>query len=279
MPKHDLIATTDTAEIEALMARLDAGQLRDGDTHTLHQLLRTFLSLIHLLQRKNASMARLKRLLFGPRSDQRAAAVTKPELESVEEPTTDEGETRVEQSPSADTTPPQTTNSTPTPQRPGHGRLAAEAYTGARVEHCVDPQLTAGAPCPDTACTGRLYDTKKPAILIRLEGQPIVGATRYEQEVLRCSCCQTRFTAPLPSGVPPDMYSASADVAVVMAKYAGGIPAYRLARLQESCGIPLPESVQFGNASESRMRHCQSFLSWRRWPPVARSSMPMTHRQ
>src|SRR3712207_6182544 len=30
-----------------------------------------------------------------------------------------------------------------------------------------------------------------------------------------------------------------------MAKYAGGIPAYRLARLQESCGIPLPESVQF----------------------------------
>ena len=95
MPTHDLIATTDTAEIEALMARLDAGQLRDGDTLTLHRLLRTFLSLIHLLQRKNASIARLKRLLFGPRSDQRAAAVTKPQPEAAQEPTTDEAETRV----------------------------------------------------------------------------------------------------------------------------------------------------------------------------------------
>lgn len=99
--------------------------------------------------------------------------------------------------------------------------------------------------CPDAACRGRLYDTKQPAILIRLEGQPVVGATRFEQQVLRCSSCQTRFTAPLPDGVPPEKYAPSADVAVVMAKYAGGIPAYRLARLQESCGIPLPESVQF----------------------------------
>jgi hypothetical protein len=31
---------------------------------------------------------------------------------------------------------------------------------------------------------GRLYDTKQPAIFIRLTGQPLVGATRYEQEVL-----------------------------------------------------------------------------------------------
>ncbi|MDQ3755480.1 MAG: hypothetical protein M3371_12220, partial [Acidobacteriota bacterium] len=190
-------------------------------------------------------MARLKRLLFGPRSDQRAAAVTKPELALAEEPTTDEGHTRVEQTPSADTSPQPTTSSTPKPKRPGHERLAAAAYTGARVEQCIDPQLKAGTACPDAVCRGRLYDTKTPAVLIRLEGQPIVGATRYEQEVLRCSCCQTRFTAPLPDGVKPEKYDATADVAVVMAKYAGGIPGYRLARLHESCGIPLPESIQF----------------------------------
>ena len=171
MPKHDLIATTDTAEIESLMIRLEASQLRDGDTHTLHRLLRTFLSLIDLLQRKNSSMARLKRLLFGPRSDQRAATVTKPELALAQEPTTDEGHPRVEPTPAADTATPQTTISTPKPKRPGHGRLAASAYTGARVEHCVDPQLKAGAACPDTVCRGRLYDTKTPAVLIRLEGQ------------------------------------------------------------------------------------------------------------
>ncbi|MCW5969205.1 MAG: hypothetical protein KIT57_11890 [Blastocatellales bacterium] len=29
------------------------------------------------------------------------------------------------------------------------------------------------------------------AILIQLTGQPIVGATKYEREVLRCSACQS----------------------------------------------------------------------------------------
>lgn len=122
MPTPDLIATTDTAEIEALMARLAAGQLHDGDTHTLHRLLRTFLSLIHLLQRKNASLARLRRLLFGPRSEKRAAAKSKSEIASPEEPTTDEAETRGEPIPSAGTTPQPTSCSTSTPKRPGHGR-------------------------------------------------------------------------------------------------------------------------------------------------------------
>src|SRR5688572_33502737 len=32
---------------------------------------------------------------------------------------------------------------------------------------------------------GKLYDTKHPAIFIRLTGQPLVGATQYKQEVLR----------------------------------------------------------------------------------------------
>ena len=54
MPKHDDIPTTDTSEIEALIARLDTGQLREGDAQTLGRLLRTFLSLVHLLQRKYA---------------------------------------------------------------------------------------------------------------------------------------------------------------------------------------------------------------------------------
>ncbi len=249
MPQHDDIATTDTSEIEALMARLEAGQLREGDTQTLHRLLRTFLSLIHLLQCKNSSIARLKRLLFGSRSDKRTdaatAVVTKPELASAEEPTTHEGETRVEQTPASDITPLPTTSSTSKLKRAGHGRLPAAAYTGARVEQCIDPKLKAGDTCPDAVCTGRLYDTKTPAVLIRLTGQPIVGATRYEQEVLRCSSCQTRFTAPLPSGVPPEKYDATADVAIALAKYQAGLPFHRLARVQDSFGVPLPESVQF----------------------------------
>src|SRR5262245_29727982 len=54
-----------------LITRIERGQLRDEDTQLLARLLRLLLRLITLLQQKNASLSRLKRLLFGPRSDKR----------------------------------------------------------------------------------------------------------------------------------------------------------------------------------------------------------------
>jgi hypothetical protein len=70
--------STDSAEIEALITRLERGQLRDGDAQLLARLLRLLLRLITLLQHKNASLSRLKRLLFGPRSDKRREANSSP---------------------------------------------------------------------------------------------------------------------------------------------------------------------------------------------------------
>jgi hypothetical protein len=64
--------------------------------------------------------------------------------------------------------------------------MGAESYTGARVVRCLDTELKPGAGCPYDGCRGKLYDTKQPAIFIRLTGQPLVGATRYEQEVFNC---------------------------------------------------------------------------------------------
>ena len=66
VPDHN---STDSAEIEALITRLERGQLRDEDARSPARLLRLLLHLITLLQQKNASLSRLKRLLFGPRSD------------------------------------------------------------------------------------------------------------------------------------------------------------------------------------------------------------------
>src|SRR5262249_61121047 len=42
-----------------------------------------------------------------------------------------------------------------------------------------------------------------------------------------------------------EKFDETADVAIALYKYAGGIPFYRQARMQESYGVPLPESVQF----------------------------------
>ena len=139
------------------------------------------------------------------------------------------------------TIPDQTNRTDSDTQRRGHGRKTASAYPGARRVRCADPTRPAGDRCP---CGGRLYDTHLPALFLRFTGQPLVGATHYEQQVLRCSSCRQRFTAPLPADVPAEKYDGNADVAMVPAKYAAGLPFHRPARLQQSFGAPLPESVQ-----------------------------------
>jgi hypothetical protein len=48
--------------------------------------------------------------------------------------------------------------------------MRAEAYTGARVARCRDTELKPGAYCPHDGRRGKLYNTKQPAIFIRLTG-------------------------------------------------------------------------------------------------------------
>ena len=131
------------------------------------------------------------------------------------------------------------------PKRPGHGRRSASDYSGAERVRCHDTLRQPGDRC---ACGGRLYQTSTPALFLRFTGQPLVGATCYEQTVLRCSACQQRFPAPLPEGVSAEKYDATADAAIVMAKYAAGLPFYRLAQMQKAFGVPLSPSVQWERA-------------------------------
>jgi len=68
--------------------------------------------------------------------------------------------------------------------------------------------------------------------------------------VLRCSACQERYVASLPEGVSENRYETSADVAIVLAKYGAKLPCYRLAQMQESCGVPVSESVMFERSEQ-----------------------------
>ena len=150
-------------------------------------------------------------------------------------------------SPSASAPSPGPRSSTePEPKRrKGHGPQGAASYPGARAVSVSHACLHSGERCPAPGCQGRLFDTRQPSRFVRFTGEPLVGATCYEQQVLRCSTCQQRYRAPLPGGVPAEKYDPSADVAIVMAKYAAGVPFYRLARLQQAYGVPLPESTQW----------------------------------
>jgi len=238
MTEHDSPSSTDPSEIEAVIARLKQSNLAESDSRLIERLLRLLLTLTRLVEQKNFSISRLKRMLFGPGADQRPARRSL----SATPPSTDAPQASDEASAAAPDTPPPSADHAP---RRGHGRRGAAAYTGARRVACTDPDLAPGDACPARQCRGHLYDTREPSIFIRLEGHPVITATRYEQQVLRCSTCAERFTARLPEGVPAEKYAASADVAIALYKYGSGMPFYRQARVQAMCGVPIAESVQY----------------------------------
>ncbi len=240
MSEHDSPDSTNPSEIEALIARLKQGSLAQQDTLLVERLLRLLLCLIRIVEQKNTSISRLKRMLFGPGADKRAAlAIAAPTSNPLSKDAPSAGDRPLEPAP------PEATPTEERARRRGHGRQSAAAYTGARRVVCADPELRPGDGCPASQCRGHLYDTREPSFFIRLEGRPLVTATRFEQRVLRCSACAERFTAPLPEGVEAQKYDPTADVASALYKYGAGMPFYRQARMQAMCGVPVPESVQY----------------------------------
>lgn len=132
----------------------------------------------------------------------------------------------------------------------GHGRHKAEDYKKAKEVKCKHEELKEGSKCPDEYCKGQLQKYKREAKFTQFEGQPLVGATNYKQEVLRCGDCQRTFTAPLPEGVKSIKYTATADAAIAIAKYGSGMPWNRLSQLQKSFGIPIAASVMWERCEE-----------------------------
>ena len=73
MSEHEPPTSTNPSEIEALIARLEDRHLGAEDRRLISRLLRLLLTLIRVVEHKNTSISRLKRLLFGPGADQRTA--------------------------------------------------------------------------------------------------------------------------------------------------------------------------------------------------------------
>ena len=244
------VVSLDWEALRALGERANSGRLQDGDLALVSLLVHTLFELAAVLTSRDATIARLRRLLFGPRSERRTSARSG---DAAAQETTGAPATAAQVAGGAGSSDAEERPAQPTAERAkrkGHGRKPASLYIGASVVVCSHLQLRPGSACPDHPCRGTLYDTGVPNRFLRFTGQPPVAATRYDQSVLRCSACEFRYEAPLPEGVAPERWDASADVSIVMARYAAGLPFYRLARLQAAFGIPLAEGTLWDRVLE-----------------------------
>jgi transposase len=212
-------------EISAIVDRTQAGALSAEDHAKLKAAIDTFALITAQLQTKDASLDRLRHMIFGATTESTRNVL---------------GETREE--PPAAGSAGEAAASRPKP--PGHGRNAAAAYTGAEKITVTHPTLHGGEACPGCD-SGKLYPQSEPAKLVRITGMAPLSATVYACDRLRCNLCGEVFTAPAPAGVGNEKYDATATSMVGLLKYGAGLPFNRIEKLQDGMGIPLPAATQW----------------------------------
>ena len=239
IPRIDLSPARARGLLERVRPKLAEDEFRE-----LKALVETLVYLAELVAHTNASIRRVRALLFGTGSTEKTrAALAQAGLLDVS-PASDRAPDG-----GGPTDPDRPRDASADPRRAegrprGHGRQGAAALTGARRITVAHPSLKAGDPCP--ACDGgKVYVVREPTLLVRFVGHAPVGATVYTLDKLRCHLCGAIFTAPAPAGVGPAKYDARTGAMIALLKYGSGMPFYRLARLQAQAGIPLPASTQW----------------------------------
>lgn len=228
-------------EIEGLFERLKVRGVEEKDTELLKAIVASYDYMTDLIQDKQTTILRLRKLLFGPKTEKTKDVVGK---------TGEEGEPEAGASSSPSSAEGADDGATEKPKkRKGHGRTGAEAYTGAKKVKVPHESLGHGDACP--SCQGKLYQLKKPALLVRITGCVPFPAKVYEKERLRCKECGEVFTAKSPDGVGEEKFDETVASMVGLLHYGSGLPFYRIQELQASLGIPFPASVQWELARDA----------------------------
>lgn len=196
--------------------------LPEADFRVIEQFVRAVPEVLGLLEQRGMSIERLRQIAFGAATEKTATVL----------PPAGEAAAPLEPPPAQER------------RRPGHGRHAAHHYTGARRVPVPHPTLRPGQRCPSCQ-QGTLRAQRQPAPALRVQAQPPITAQVFECQVLRCDRCGKTDTATLPAEAGMEKYDLSVGVLAAVLRYGSGLPAYRLAQLQHSLGVPLPASTQW----------------------------------
>jgi transposase len=239
MPTKPTTIELDMNDLEDALRRAESA-LSEKDYALFKAVCESYAYLSDLVGDKSTTISRLRKILFGVKTEKTAAVVGKREAATAPPSGADtpaaslaEGDLEVAAKDDAE------------PSEKGHGRNGADAYTGAEKIEVPHESLTPGDPCPKCE-TGTVYETGRPGVLVRFTGQSPVQAKVYYLQKLRCNLCGEVFTARTPEDAGEKRYDATVGSMIALMKYGTGMPFNRDERLQKSLGIPLSASTQWG---------------------------------
>ncbi len=204
----------DMHNLDAILCRMERGESTPEDKEDLRTLSCAYIELVGLLQDKNVSIGRLRKMLFGPTTEKTEFVLRK---KSGADGKSSSGDASEEDAP--------TENAKPPPK--GHGRNGADAFPGAEQIDVPHESLRPGDPCPECG-EGVVYERSEPGVLIRFTGRAPVSAKVYRLQKLRCNLCGKLFTASPPESVGDEKYDATVAAMIGLLKYGGGLPINRL---------------------------------------------------
>ena len=210
-----------TEQLKELLARLQP-QLQPQDYELIGSLLQTLEVLFALIQRARMSIGRLRRLVFGAKTEKshsgKGGTKNRPNSDKQGKPK-------------------------------NHGRNGTDKFPGAGRVEVPHPSLKAGDTCPK--CDRGKLSLKEPVRLLHFIGQPLFAATIALLERLRCNLCGEVFTAPAPPQVGLHKYDPTVGAMIGISRYQAGLPFNRAAQMQQSFGMPLAASTQWQIAQGS----------------------------
>src|SRR5436309_10857772 len=154
-------------DLEALLERLKSS-VGEKDYELLERFLASFAYLTELIEDRETTIGRLRKILFGSKSEKSKDVL---EAKGTEEPAAaasgaaGEGAT---QGGASGSTPAHAEAEKEEAKPAGHGRNGAEAYEGAERIEVPHATLEPGDDCPNPGCKGRVYRLKEPGLIVRV---------------------------------------------------------------------------------------------------------------
>lgn len=218
------IISIDAAQLEDLLVQLQQ-HLPAPLFETAAAMLRTLQWVMGLIEKKNTTLGRLQRMIFGAKTEKTR------NLFAGNGAAADSGKAKK-------------------PAK-GHGRNGAGKYSGARRVSVPHPHLKPGDPCPERCNDKARLRELAPSLIVRVMAQPIIQATIFGLQVLRCCLCGKTYTAPAPPEAGTAKYDPNVGVMIGMMRFGGGMPHYRMEKMQKDLGVPLPSATQWELMAQS----------------------------
>jgi len=215
----------EASRLEALLERIQP-LLQPQDFQLLQQVVASLCLVLEWLQKKSLSLRRLRQMIFGSKTEKSSKLLPKAK---------DQADKAADANPGS---------SPPKEKKKGHGRNGVGDYPGAERIAVPHQTLQPGCPCP-LCRNGRLYDMNKPAPVLRIVAQPIFSGKIYDLMRLRCNTCLMIFTARSPAQAGTSKYSEEVPAMLAVLRYGTGLPLFRIDKLQQSFGVPLPTATQW----------------------------------